>query len=90
MNKILERMKQIADIANQKAEEAFKKNVNEVFVPDHIAEERYNICLSCEKLYKPTKSCKLCGCFMFAKTKLAKQECPVKKWTKYTEEKIQD
>jgi hypothetical protein len=87
MSKMLERMKQIADEANKKIEHAYQNAMQEVFVPDHIAEERLNICLSCDKLYKPTKSCKLCGCFMAAKTKLAKQACPVKKWTTYTESK---
>lgn len=85
MSKMLERMKQLADEANKKIEDAYTNVIQEVFVPDHIAEERLNICLSCDKLYKPTKSCKLCGCFMVAKTKLAKQACPVKKWTTYTE-----
>ena len=82
MSKIIERMKQLADEANKKMEEVYT-STQQIFVPDHIAEERLNICLSCEKLYKPTKSCKLCGCFMIAKTKLANQACPVKKWTIY-------
>ena len=84
MSKILEKMKQLAEEANKTIENAYAAT-QEILVPDHIAEERLNICLSCEKLYKPTKSCKLCGCFMVAKTKLAKQACPVKKWTIYKE-----
>lgn len=51
-------------------------------VPDHIQKERIAICHSCDKLYKPTATCKLCGCFMEVKTWMPSQECPIKKWNK--------
>lgn len=44
--------------------------------------ERFSICESCEFLFKPTNTCKKCGCFMSAKTWLAEQECPEGKWQK--------
>lgn len=50
-------------------------------VSEEIQQQRYNICLSCDKLYQPTNTCKLCGCFMRAKTWLPRQSCPIKKWT---------
>lgn len=49
-------------------------------VSPKVREERLNICLSCDKLYTPTKSCKLCGCFMVLKTWLPGQNCPINKW----------
>lgn len=45
-----------------------------------LAEERFNICLSCPELIKLTKQCKKCGCFMAAKTKLEAAVCPIGKW----------
>lgn len=49
-------------------------------VSTEVREERLNICLSCDKLYKPTRSCKLCGCFMTLKTWMPAQKCPINKW----------
>jgi hypothetical protein len=49
-----------------------------VFVSDEIASARYNICLSCEHLHQ--ERCKLCGCFMEKKTKLALATCSESKW----------
>jgi len=43
---------------------------------------RYDICRGCEKLYKMTDTCKVCGCFMKVKTWMPNQECPLKKWPK--------
>ena len=69
----------------------YKQNLGEVrpwdmlnphaeHVSDEIQKERYDMCLSCPELIKMTKQCKKCGCFMAAKTKLAKAECPLHKW----------
>ena len=69
----------------------YKKNLGEArpwdmlnphaeHVSDEIQKERYDMCLSCPELIKMTKQCKKCGCFMAAKTKLAKAECPLNKW----------
>jgi hypothetical protein len=44
------------------------------------ADRRYDICLSCPLLNQTTKTCKECGCFMAAKTKLKQATCPVGKW----------
>lgn len=44
------------------------------------AEERLNICLSCDKLIKLTKQCRECGCIMPAKVKLENATCPIGKW----------
>jgi hypothetical protein len=52
-------------------------------VPDEIAKSRYDICLSCDRLFQSTKQCKECGCFMNAKTKLPHASCPIGKWGSY-------
>ena len=52
----------------------------ENYTDDETAENRMETCLNCEFLIKLTKTCKKCGCFMQAKTKLADASCPVGKW----------
>ena len=47
---------------------------------EKIAEERMNICIYCPQLNKETNRCKICGCFMVAKTRSLKSKCPAKKW----------
>lgn len=49
-------------------------------VDQSTADERYEVCLGCEHLFKPTRQCKKCGCFMQIKTRLAEASCPVGKW----------
>jgi hypothetical protein len=61
-------------------------NPNADFVTKEIAQERYDICKSCPKFIQPTKQCSECGCFMKAKVKLAKAECPIHKWGQFSQE----
>ena len=44
------------------------------------SDKRMDICLSCPELIKLTQTCKKCGCFMKAKTRLAEASCPIGKW----------
>lgn len=71
--------------------EKYKQNLGETRVWDMVnpnvervseedAEKRFSICQQCPELLKLTKQCKKCGCFMAAKTKLAKATCPIGKW----------
>ena len=46
-----------------------------------VRESRLEICNSCEFLFKPTNSCKKCGCFVDAKTWIPSTECPINKWS---------
>jgi len=48
--------------------------------PKLSAQERMNICVSCEKYLKATKRCAKCGCFLAIKTKLPMFHCPLDKW----------
>lgn len=45
-----------------------------------IRNERLDICRSCPKLFKPTRTCKMCGCFMGIKTWAAEAVCPIGLW----------
>jgi len=79
LNKLKERMEQVRDAA-----ELAGANILANKVSVEIQEYRYGICQGCEKLYKPTDTCKMCGCFMKFKTWMPNQECPLKKWPKAT------
>jgi len=50
------------------------------FVDDELYNERLDICKQCPMLFKPTMSCKRCGCFMKIKAKIGRMSCPDKKW----------
>lgn len=47
-------------------------------------EERAFICRDCDNLIPVLRTCKKCGCFMPAKTRLDWAECPIGKWGKIT------
>ena len=47
-----------------------------------IIDKRLEICNDCEFLFKPTGTCKKCGCFVSKKTRVATVACPVDKWGK--------
>jgi hypothetical protein len=50
------------------------------YTTEEIRGDRYKTCLGCERLFKPTRTCKECGCFMSLKTWLKHAECPLGKW----------
>jgi hypothetical protein len=79
MNKMAQKMAEIEKTKLERMADLVK------LIPAHIREERMNICNSCEHLFKPTTTCKKCGCFMKLKTYLPTQKCPLNKWTSYTE-----
>lgn len=41
---------------------------------------RFEICKHCPELIKPNMQCRLCGCLMKNKVKIAGASCPLKKW----------
>ena len=59
--------------------------MNKFFVTNEIYEERMSICKSCVFYFKPTGTCKDCGCFMKIKSRLATMSCSQKKWMKTTD-----
>lgn len=81
LEKLKQKIEHVRDIAEAKTAAMLPDDWK---VPEHVAKERFAICTACEHLYKPTHSCKLCGCFMGLKTTLARAECPKNKWTTYT------
>ena len=46
---------------------------------EEVQQTRISICNSCEFLTM-TRNCKKCGCFVDAKSRLAGQRCPIRKW----------
>jgi hypothetical protein len=57
--------------------------VDAVKVPDSVRSQRIEICQSCNFLFKPTKNCTKCGCFMEVKTWLPSASCPINKWKRH-------
>jgi hypothetical protein len=55
------------------------KNIGRV--ESEVASSRFEICKACPELIQLTKTCKKCGCFMEAKTKLPNASCPIGKWS---------
>lgn len=55
-------------------------NPNTEYAQEEVADLRYNTCKACPELIQLTKTCKKCGCFMSAKTKLLHATCPLNKW----------
>lgn len=49
---------------------------------ESMAKKRISICISCpdKKFNDITKRCKVCGCFMPAKTRSEKSKCPLNYW----------
>jgi hypothetical protein len=45
-----------------------------------IRDERLDACKDCDRLFKPTRTCRECGCFMSMKTWLKDASCPIGKW----------
>lgn len=47
-------------------------------ISDDMRDKRLEICRGCE--YMAGENCKLCGCFLFEKTKWSHESCPLNKW----------
>lgn len=77
LQKVKEKLAQVRDQAELNAVELIPDSRR---TPDEIAQQRWEICQACEHLYKPTHTCKVCGCFMRVKTNMAHASCPKKKW----------
>jgi len=73
-NKLAEKAKQAKEATGD-----YLENIN-LKVADDIREKRLNICKSCDEFHKSTEFCRVCGCYMPAKTWIASQSCPLKKW----------
>lgn len=54
--------------------------MNRFFVNKEVYKERLDICRGCDEYFKPTGSCKLCGCFMRIKASIGIMECPKEYW----------
>ena len=54
--------------------------MNRFFVNKEVYKERLDICRGCDEYFKPTGSCKVCGCFMRIKASMGVMECPNEYW----------
>ena len=52
----------------------------ENWTDSEITDARMDVCRACPELIQATTTCKKCGCFMVAKTKLELASCPIGKW----------
>lgn len=50
------------------------------YTTKEIRDHRYGTCASCEHIFKPTHTCKKCGCFMALKTWITDATCPIGAW----------
>ncbi|QDP64645.1 MAG: hypothetical protein Unbinned4585contig1001_9 [Prokaryotic dsDNA virus sp.] len=57
------------------------------FVDKKVYKQRLEICRDCDSYFKPTGTCKVCGCFMRIKASIGVMECPELYWRKTTEVK---
>lgn len=54
--------------------------MNSFLVSKDIYKNRLDTCRSCYDYFKPTGSCKVCGCFMRIKASISIMECPKQYW----------
>ena len=52
------------------------------FIEKEVQAERYAICEDCSEFRKPLRQCKVCSCFMPAKTLFKGSQCPKGYWNK--------
>jgi protein-arginine kinase activator protein McsA len=50
------------------------------YTTKEVRDSRFTTCKDCDRLFKPTRTCKECGCFMALKTWLKDASCPLGKW----------
>lgn len=53
--------------------------ISHVKVSEEIRQQRLDICRTCDQLQR-AEFCKMCGCYMPAKTWIPMTKCPLGKW----------
>lgn len=66
----------------KKLSQTFKDaaDVSTYLADNEVASTRIKICMDCEHLWKVTRQCSKCYCFVDAKTKIRTEKCPLDKW----------
>jgi hypothetical protein len=54
--------------------------INKRLATKEVAQNRYDICKSCDRFANITKQCLECKCFMKVKVTFPKSVCPIGKW----------
>lgn len=70
----------ISQLKEKHENDSISSIIETIKIDEETRNERFNMCISCEHLFKLTNTCKKCGCFMTAKTWLKNASCPIKKW----------
>lgn len=73
---ILNKINSKLELVRTKAQEVIDNSIADTELQEH----RYKICTSCSNFLQTTNQCRLCGCFMKAKTNLKGAKCPIMKW----------
>lgn len=84
---MLDKLKNKLNYLSEKAQEAAElaeAEFHKIKLSEEDRNQRYDICKSCDQLYEPTSTCKICHCFMSVKTYLPAAKCPINKWTSIT------
>ena len=64
--------------------------MNKFFVPNKVYDDRIAICKECPQYLSLLGNCKICGCFMKIKARIATMGCPSGFWQKTTEVEVPD
>lgn len=83
LDKLKNRLNHLAEQA-QAASAAAEEEFQKIKISEDERNKRYDICKSCDQLFEPTSTCKLCLCFMAVKTYLPAASCPMNKWAPIT------
>lgn len=54
--------------------------IKKYLMENNTPEDRFAICKNCDQFWDAVKVCKVCKCYMPAKTKLQDSRCPLRKW----------
>ena len=77
---------------SETARDSFKllRNKGIFLATDEVVEQRINTCLSCENLFSTAgiNRCKVCGCGLLLKIRMAGAACPLKKWERMTGDEL--
>lgn len=69
------------DALKKKISQKTDQIIKEIKLPESVRNERFDICKSCDQ-FNSMEFCKICHCYMPAKTYLPFDSCPINKWGK--------
>ena len=76
-----EKAKNLANFSWELMQYMVQNKDGALFVSDEVHKERTEICKSCDRYNHAHQTCKECGCFIPAKSKVILDSCPLDKWS---------